>query len=234
MIALAPDVIKRYPRFHDYDSLRISGLEFARAFGQDREDIRFGVGTCDRTLTESNFEQIRSLVSEILFYRRADTPDTRHPFYRLQAERWLESALLESADAVFPEITPEAVYSQIPVYLDTDPGRVDLLAVDRSGTLVIVEVKVREDPDLPLQAIDYWGRVHTHNRSGDFRRRGYFPGLAIRSCPPKVYLVSPVFSFHDTTEYFMRFVRRDSALWKIGVNQDWRSGVKVIRRLRLL
>ncbi len=232
VLNLAPHMIRRYPRFQDYDSLRLFGLEFAQVMGPERDRICFGVGSLRTELTESNFDALRSLVAEILFYRRADSPDTRHPYYRLQAERWLEALILEDVPRLFPELAPESVYSQIPVYLGKDPGRIDILGADRHGTLVVMELKVSADPDLPVQALDYWGRVIQHSKNGDFERRGYFSEIRLNRQKPKIYLVSPVFSFHDSTESVLRYLDPDLDVWKIAINDDWRCGVRIMRRIQ--
>ena len=233
VLELAPEFIRRYPRFQDYDSLRLCGLEFARAVGEERDRILFGVGGQQVELTEDNFELLHALVEEILYFRRADTPETCHPYYRMQAERWLESLILDDAPRLFPELAPEAVYSQIPVYLGADPGRVDILAVDRLGTLVVMELKVSTNPGLPVQALDYWGRVVQHNNRGDFQRRGYFAETLLNRRRPKIYLVSPVFSFHDSTEKILGYLDPSLDVWKIAVNEDWRCGVRVLHRTRV-
>ena len=233
VLALAPDLMRRHPRFQDYDSLRLLGLEFAQVLGADRDRMQFGVGSQRWELSDDNFESLRSLVDEIIFYRRPDTPDPHHVYYRIQSERWLECLILEAAPRIFPELAPEAVYSQIPVYLGEYSGRVDILGIDRDGTLVVMELKVSEDPDLPMQALDYWGRVIQHNLRGDFERRGYFATNRLNRRWPKVYLVSPVFSFHDSTERVLGYLEPDLEVWKIAINEDWRSGVKILRRKRL-
>jgi hypothetical protein len=232
VLGLAPDLIRRYPRFHDYDSLRLHGLEFAQIAGPERDRVLFGIGQQRAELTDQNLDILRSLVEEILLFRRPDSPDTRHLLYRLQAERWLESLVLEDILRLFPEMMPESVYSQIPVYLGKDSGRIDILGADREGTLVVMELKVAADPDLPIQALDYWGRVIQHNENGDFERRGYFSEIRLSRRLPKIYLVSPVFSFHDTTELLLRFLPPGLEVWKICVNEDWRNGVKILRRIR--
>ncbi len=232
VLKMAPDLIRRYPRFYDYDSLRLWGLEFAQATGSDRDRICFGVGTPRIELNEDNYDCLRNLVSEILFYRRADSPDIRHPYYRLQAERWLESLILENIPELFPEMAPESVYSQIPVYVGKDPGRLDILGADRRGTLTVMELKVSEDVDMPVQALDYWGRVIRHNANGDFKRRGYFSEINLNRQRPKIYLVSPVFSFHSSTELLLRYLDPELEVWKIAINEDWRCGVKILRRVR--
>jgi hypothetical protein len=229
---MAPDLIRRYPRFSDYDSLRLWGLEFAQAIGPDRERIRFGVGSSRIELNPDNGELLQALINEILFFRRPDSSDVRHPFYKLQAERWLEALILENISELFPEMAPESVYSQIPVYIGKDPGRVDILGADRQGTLAIMELKVSEDPDMPMQALDYWGRVVRHNSNGDFKRRGYFSEIKLNRQPPKIFLVSPVFSFHDSTESLLRFLNPEIEIWKVSINEDWRCGVRILRRVR--
>ncbi len=233
VLDLAPELIRRYPRFHDYDSLRLWGLEFAQVAGQERDRIFFGVGPHRIELTDETLDSLNDLVREILYFRRADSPDIRHPYYRLQSERWLEALILESIPQLFPELAPESVYSQIPVYLGHDNGRIDILGADRNGTLVVMELKVSEDPDLPIQALDYWGRVIQHNESGDFERRGYFSETRLTRRRPRIYLVSPIFSFHDTTEVLLGYLEPDIEVWKISVNEDWRCGVKIIQRVRV-
>jgi hypothetical protein len=234
VLNLAPELIRRYPRFQDYDSLRLWGLEFAQAIGTERDRIYFGIGPQRIELTESNFGDLQSLVWEILYYRRPDSPDIQHPYYRLQSERWLEALILENVSDLFPEMSPESVYSQIPAYLGKDPGRIDILGASRPGALVVMELKVHPDPDLPLQSLDYWGRVIRHNRNGDFVRRGYFSEVRLNRQPPRIYLISPIFSFHDSTESLLRYFDPDLEVWKIAVNVDWRCGVKIMNRTRYL
>jgi hypothetical protein len=232
VLKMAPDLIRRYPRFYDYDSLRLWGLEFAQATGSDRDRICFGVGMPRIELNENNCNNLQNLVNEILYFRRPDSPDTQHPYYRLQAERWLESLILENIPELFPEMAPESVYSQIPVYVGNDPGRVDILGADRRGTLTIMELKVSEDANMPVQALDYWGRVIRHNANGDFKRRGYFSEINLNRHRPKIYLVSPVFSYHSSTESLLRYLDPDLEVWKIAINEDWRCGIKILRRVR--
>ncbi len=230
IVTLAPELIQCYPRLREYDSLRIRGLEFARAAGAERTRVSFGIGRTACALTGENFGELQSLVRELVHYRRADSPSRAHPFYRAQAERWLECLLLQDAARLFPELLPGFTYPQIPVCLGDLQGRVDILSVDRTGRLVVMELKTAPDPDLPLQATDYWGRVVAHCRRGDFARRGYFPGLAIAPCRPRIYLVAPIFSFHDTTETVLAAMDPAVEVWKIGINEDWRAGVRVLCR----
>jgi hypothetical protein len=233
VLDLAPDSIQRYPRFQDYDSLRLLGLEFARVLGPERDRVIFGVGAQQTELTEENFPELQKLVEEILFYRRADSPAVDHPYYRAQSERWLECLLLNEIPFLFPELVPGSAYPQIPVYLGKVPGRVDILGADYAGNLVVMELKVSEDPDMPLQSLDYWGRVVAHNANGDFERRGYFPGIRLSRAYPKIYLVAPIFTYHDSLETLIRFLDPDLEVTKISINEDWRCGVRILRRSNL-
>lgn len=93
-----------------------------------------------------------------------------------------------------------------------------------------MELKVSEDPDMPLQSLDYWGRVIVHNLTGDFEKRGYFAGLRLSRARPKIYLVSPIFTFHDSLERVLRCLDANVEVSKIAINEDWRCGVKILRR----
>jgi hypothetical protein len=230
VMALAPEAIQRYPRFQDYDSLRLWGLEFASVHGTERDRVLYGVGPQQAELTEDNFDDLRALVEMILYYRRPDSPAPDHPYYRMQSERWLECLLLTDIARLFPELVPGSVYPQIPVYLGKVPGRVDILGADRDGNLVVMELKVSQDANMPLQSLDYWGRVVGHNLSGDFEKRGYFAGLRLSRARPKIYLVSPLFSFHDSLERVLRYLDPNLEVSKIGINEDWRCGAKILRR----
>ena len=227
---LAPGAIQRYPRFRDFDSLRLWGLEFARVSGTERDRISFGVGAGQTELNDDNFGELRALVDEISYYRRPDSPSPDHPFYRIQAERWLECLLLSNVEFLFPKLAIGCVYPQIPVYLGKVQGRVDILGADRQGNLIVMELKVTEDPEMPLQSLDYYGRVIAHNLAGDFDKRGYFSRIRLSRARPKIYLVAPVFSFHDSLERVLRSLDPSLEVSKISINEDWRCGVRILRR----
>jgi hypothetical protein len=94
-----------------------------------------------------------------------------------------------------------------------------------------MEIKVAEDPDLPMQSLDYWGRVIGHNLGGDFDRRGYFGGIRLTRARPRLYLVPPVFSFHDSLEKLVRCLNPGLEISRISINEDWRRGVRILRRI---
>jgi hypothetical protein len=118
----------------------------------------------------------------------------------------------------------------VPALAGLERGIVDLLAITREGRLVVIEIKAKEDPDLPLQALDYWMRVKWHLERGAFARLGYFPGVEIRPDPPLLWLVAPIYEFHSATEVVLRYLSPSIPVRRIGLNHNWREGVRVIDR----
>jgi hypothetical protein len=239
IINLAPDLIEtRRDAKTGRERFEIKGLEFARlnAGGQ----AKFGVaGTLSEgetnliTLTESNFGKIESLVREIVRFRSADCFDRRHPFYLLRAEAWLESLLrrdIRRLDATFDD---RFVYSQIPAWRADERSVIDLLTVNYDGRLAVIEIKAAEDPQLPLQGTDYWLRVEQARLRNEFKKRGLFEGVAIADSSPLLYLVAPRLRFHRTFATVALCVSRRIEAYRIGVNANWREGVKVHTRERI-
>ena len=67
----------------------------------------------------------------------------------------------------------------MPAFAGVERGILDLLAVDHTGRLAIVELKASADLQLPLQALDYWIRVKWHLDRGEF----VLPDEAVRTAP---------------------------------------------------
>jgi hypothetical protein len=84
-----------------------------------------------------------------------------------------------------------------------------------------------------LQGLDYWLRVKWLEDRDQFRECGYFPGLTPSPASPALYLVCPAFRFHSTTESILRYFQPSIRVVKVGINQDWRAGVKVLFRRTL-
>ena len=106
----------------------------------------------------------------------------------------------------------------------------DLLGVTNRGRLVVIELKASEDIQLPLQAIDYWLRVRRHQGEGDFQRCGYFADLQLSPEPPLVWLVAPGLQFHSSTEILLKYLSTEIQVTRIGLNENWRRGLKVVFR----
>jgi hypothetical protein len=144
-------------------------------------DIRNGNLTSSLDAAQNNFTPL-------------DTPEGR-----------LELALRRNIDLLDGRLLREPVYGQVPAFTGHDRGVLDLLAVESTGRLCVVELKASEDIHLPIQALDYWMRVAAHNERGDFARYGYFPGLRLSNEPPRIILAAPAMHFHPATHTLLRY-----------------------------
>lgn len=231
LVGFDPDSIESSVR-GGWIVLSVRGLEFAR-ISTRRGQVYFGVGDARKMLGAGDRRALAELVRSIISRRRADSTDTADPLYRLQAERWLESVIRRDITSIDPTLDPRFVYSQVPTYRGEQRTYIDLLAITRQGRLAVIELKVSEDPEFPLQALDYWLRVEWHRSRGDFERRGCFPAGNVADEQPLLYLVAPVFRFHATTRLLGSFIAPHVPLYRVGINEDWRHGVRVLFRERL-
>jgi hypothetical protein len=214
-------------------SLRIAGLEVARLEGQLAPRIYFGLEGSFRRLDESLAGEFRNFLARVREVRRAGSPHPQHEFYRLQTERWLESLLLADVTRLDPMLSPEHVYPQVPAFSGTDRGVIDILAVTRRGRLAVVELKVHEEINLPLQGLDYWLRVKWLQDRKQFQEFGYFQGQELSPEVPLLYLVSPAFRFHSTNEKILRYFDKRIEVILVGINDSWRKEIKVLFRHEL-
>jgi hypothetical protein len=120
----------------------------------------------------------------------------------------------------------------VPALAGSGRGIIDLLGCDQYGRLVIIELKASEDIHLPLQGLDYWICVNWHLKRGDFRKHGYFHGLAIRAEEPRLILVSPALDFHPMTETILQFLSPEVEVERVGLGADWRRRLEVVFRAR--
>lgn len=204
------------------------GLEFAR-WSADGRTI-FGTGDSWQRLTHTNIPNLEELLRDLDRHRSSLASDTNHPLYRAAPERWLETLVGEEASRLDAQLDPAHLYSQVPALAAGDRGVIDLLGITRRGRLVIIELKATEDIQLPMQAVDYWLRVRRHQREGDLQRHGYFSGIEIDPAPPLVWLVAPGFQFHAATEIVQRYLSSEIQITRIGLNENWRRGIRVIFR----
>lgn len=214
-------------------SLRVLGLEIARVEGQLAPRISYGIAGDSRQLSERDREELHAFVGRVLQFRRARSPAQSHPYYRLQPERWLESLLARDITKVDPALLPTCVYPQVPAFAAFDRGVIDILGITRQGRLATIELKLSEEINLPLQALDYWLRVKWLQERHQFQSAGYFPGLEILPVPPVLYLVCPAFRFHSTTHTLVRYLDPSVEVVQVGINQSWRDSLKVLFRRQL-
>ena len=107
---------------------------------------------------------------------------------------------------------------------------IDILGATRQGRLAVIELKLEEEINLPLQGLDYWLRVKWLHEAGSFPKFGYFPGIGLAPAAPVLYLVCPAFRFHSSIERVVRYFDPSIEIVQVGLNDNWREGVKVLFR----
>jgi hypothetical protein len=209
-------------------AFRVRGLEFARW----RPAGRGGRLTCGVGRRRAcGVGTLMAMGREIARVRSADAEDRQHPLYTQCPEGWLESAVRTKPSALDASLLDAPIYGQVPIFAGCDHGIVDLLGIDHTGRLVVIEVKASMDLQLPFQAIDYWLRVRKHLAAGDFHRLGYFPGATVRMDAPRILLVAPALEFHSTSETLLSYLRPEIEITRVGLSAEWRSELKVMFRL---
>jgi hypothetical protein len=146
-------------------------------------------------------------------------------------EAMLEAAVRRQLPKLDARLAPDPVYGQVPALAGGDRGVLDLLAVEHSGRLAVIELKASADLQLPMQALDYWMRVRWHNDRGDFQRLGYFPAVPLRRDPPRLLLAAPAFEFHSTSESLLRFYAPEIEVERVGLGVEWQRDIAVMFRL---
>jgi hypothetical protein len=231
--------------------LFLHGLEFARVrqgFAANtfaREDeISFGAGANETPLTEETESLCRELFARLFLSRHGDGAHT-DPLYRMQPERWLEARLRAEIVELLPGLRGDMMYSQVPALSTGDRGLLDLLTLDRTGRLTVIELKADEDLHLPLQALDYWIRVRALNddrqpvagseggrRLSAFERQGYFAGAEVSAQPPRLLLAAPALRIHPANEPVLRYLSPQVEWELIALTEHWRRELKVVFRKR--
>lgn len=208
-------------------ALRFRGVEFACWIDGK---VLFGPGERRSELTAANRDALRSLIHELGTHRHPLASDLRHPLYRAQPERWLETLVQEDITRVDARLDAKHLYAQLPALAAGDRGILDLLGVTRDGRLAVIELKADEDPHVLLQAADYWLRVRWHQQQGDFHRYGYFAGVELQARPPLLFLVAPGLRFHPATDILLKFLSPEIEVTRVGLAENWRRGLRVIFR----
>jgi hypothetical protein len=169
---------------------------------------------------------------EISRVRDPEAEDRQHPLYSLNPEGWLESQMRAHPETIDASLRSVPIYGQVPIFNGSERGVIDLLGIDHTGRLVVIEIKTTADLQLPFQALDYWLRVRKHLEAGDFERLGYFSGHVVSPEPPRILLVAPALEFHSTIETLLGALAPQIEVTRIGLAADWRSRLRVMFRLR--
>jgi hypothetical protein len=232
--ALAPEFpdlygAERVPLSDGAISLRIRGLEFAR---WSAGKLTCGIARrkrCSLADVVAMAREVSRVRSENEFTQAGDR---QHPLYTQFPEGWLESQVRANPQVIDASLLPCPLYGQVPVFAGPDRGIIDMLGIDHTGRLVVVELKASTDLQLPFQALDYWLRVRKHLYSGDFERLGYFEGVPIRRESPRIVLVAPALEFHSTSEQVLGYLQEGIEVARVGLAAGWRRELKVMFRLR--
>jgi hypothetical protein len=219
--------VERIPVHDGRTSLRVRGIEFAELSGGE---LLFGMKE-RRPARQHHIAEIERLVEELDGARSPEAADREHPLYRQYPEAWLESQARARIETLDASLRRDPIYGQVPAFAGGERGILDLLAVDHSGRLAVIELKASADLQLPLQALDYWIRVKWHLDRGEFTANGYFPGIEVRPDPPRLLLVSPSLEFHPSSETILCYFAPGIAVERIGLAVEWRKGLRVMFRL---
>ena len=236
IVAHAPEAIDVVHARHG-ETLRYFGLPFARVrsvMGTGR--VWFGIeGLHRRLLDKTNMTDWHNLLRDLEEHRSANALDRRHALYRNAAEAWLESLLRRDITKLDPGLIIAPVHAQFRTARGGKLGvrPIDMLALRRDGRLVVIELKVSEDREHVLQGADYWRRVEAHRRRGHIAKARLFGDRRIRDDSPLVYLVAPTLRVHSSFQTLARCIANDIEIYRFDINEDWRSGVRVMRRMRV-
>ncbi len=220
-----PAEVERVEQTDGSISLRARGLEFGRASGGR---LFCGIGR-KRPCSAAT---VAAMAEEILRLRNDEAEDRQHPLYTRNPEGWLEALVRADPQILDASLRRTPLYGQVPVFSGPERGIIDLLGVDDTGRLTVIELKTAADLQLPFQALDYWLRVRKHLAGGDFERHGYFPGITIRRDAPRILLVAPSLEFHSTTETMIGALAPHLDFTRVGLAANWRSELRVMFRLR--
>ncbi len=225
IIKLAPEKIDRIFTRHG-ETLRFFGLPFARIrkIG-DAEKTWFGTEREKRILNENTRAEFFDLLENLEIYRRSDSANKRHDFYRLAPEAWLEAILRRNINLLDGNLILSPIHNQFRAAAD----KIDLLALRTDGRLIIIELKVEPDREMIFQAADYWRKIELQRRSGKLRQAKVFGDLEIADAPTLVYLVAPTLSFHYDFEFLSKTVSPRIEIYRFDLNENWRENLKVMK-----
>jgi hypothetical protein len=235
--ALSPDAIDVVRARHG-ETLRFRGLAFARVRRlMSVERTWFGLDPSSRKILDDSTQgEWEKLLDQLEEHRRAEPPSRRHALYKQAAEAWLESILRRDITRLDPGLRLAPLHAQFRVGQKGAKGGarpVDLLALRRDGRLAVIEIKTAEDREHVLQGADYWRRIEAYRRAGAIRRARLFDDAEILDEPPLVYLVAPALRFHRSFALLARALRPEIELYRFDINEDWRAGIRVLRRQRV-
>jgi hypothetical protein len=226
IVALSPDEID-VARSRHGETVRFAGLPFARVRKiSGAEKAWFGTETKKRILHEKNYDELRELIEELRLYRRFDSPNKHHAFYRLAPESWLESVLRKNVKLLDANLFLSPLYHQFRAGRD----KIDLLALRRDGRLIVIELKVAPDCAAVFQAAGYWRKIELQRRNGNLQKAKIFGDAEIADAPALCYLVAPTLSFHRDSTFLAQTISPEIEIYRFALSENWRREIKVLER----
>lgn len=225
IIKLAPEKIDVIFTKHG-ETMRFLGLPFARVRRiADAEKAWFGIEREKLILNENSRAEFFDLFENLEIYRRFDSLNKRHEFFRLAPEAWLESLLRRNIKLLDGNLILSPIHNQFRAAND----KIDLLALRRDGRLIVIELKVAPDREMIFQAVDYWRKIELQRRSGNLQKAKIFGDLEISDEPTLVFLAAPTLSFHHDFALLAKTVSPEIEIYKFGLNENWRENLKVMK-----
>ncbi len=176
-------------------------------------------------MNEATREEFFDLLENLEIYRRFDSENKRHDFFRLAPEAWLEAILRRNIKLLDGNLILSPIYNQFRAASD----KIDLLALRTDGRLIVIELKVEPDREIIFQAADYWQKIELQRRSGNLRRAKIFGDLEIADQSAIVYLVAPTLSFHRDFAFLSQTVSPRIEIYRFDLNENWRENLKVMK-----
>src|SRR5882672_1848812 len=239
IIAQAPHAVDVVRSRHG-QTLRYHGLPFARVRRvMEKDRIWFGIeGSRRRMLDDYHQPDWAKLFRDLETYRTESCRDRKHWLYRAAGEACLESILRRDISKLDPGLVVAPLHAQFRTshggaFGASGARPIDLLALRHDGRLAVIELKVSEDREHVFQGVDYWRRVEAHRRRGHISTARLFGDREIAGESPLVYLVAPTLRFHPSFATLARTIAPDIEVYRFDINEDWRGGVRVVRRERV-
>lgn len=233
---IAKEIIKFAPKEIDYlftkngETLRYLGLPFLRVRKIfEHEKVWFGIDKKRWILNENSYEDFYELFENIKKYRRFDSENKQHAFYKDSSEAWLESILRENIKLLDANLILSPIYNQFRMSRD----KIDLLALRKDGRLVIIELKVSPDREMSFQAVDYWRKIELQRRKGILNKARIFGDLEIADRPTIIYLVAPTLSYHQSFNFLAKTISDEINIHRFDLAENWRKNLKVLGRKKI-
>lgn len=228
----AQEIVKIFPEKIDVvftrhgETIRFFGLPFARVrkIG-DAEKVWFGTARERRILNETTRAEFFETLENLENYRRFDSPNQRHDFFRLAPEAWLEAILRRDINLLDNNLILSPIHHQFRAAGD----KIDLLALRKDRRLIVIELKVEPDREMIYQSIDYWRKIESLRRAGNLQRAKIFGDLEIADAPTLVYLAAPTLSFDYNFAFLSQTVAPEIEIYRFDLNESWREKVKVMK-----